>query len=45
MKWVVTKRGEKYRKRLKLDTDDWLVLIIVAVIANVALITMILEGV
>lgn len=42
MKVKVIRKGGKYRKRLSLDTEDWIVLIIVLSVLGIAMIQFIL---
>jgi hypothetical protein len=37
MKWTVVKKGNKYHRRIKLETSDWIMLLIMVFIMTVVL--------
>ena len=45
MKWVVVKKGEKYKRKLELDETEWLVLTMLVGIACIVVLSLIFEGV
>ena len=45
MKWKMVKRGNKWKRRLTPDADEWIALLILLLIANIVVIQMIIKGV
>lgn len=44
MKWKMVKKGDKWKKRLVPDTDDWITLLCVVLVLNLILINLIVRG-
>lgn len=45
MKWKMVKKGDKWKKRLVPDIDDWITLLCVVLVLNLILINLIVRGV
>lgn len=44
MKWKMVKKGDKWKKRLVPDADDWITLLCVVLVLNLILIHLIVRG-
>lgn len=45
MKWVVVKKGDKYKRRLEFEVEDWVCLIIIVGVACLMLLGAIMRGI
>ena len=45
MKWKMVKKGNKWKKRLQLDIDEYETILILLLIANIVVIQLIIKGV
>ena len=44
MKWKMVKKGNKWKRRLVPDIDEWITLLCVALVLNLILIHLIIKG-
>lgn len=44
MKWLITRKGNKYRKKRKLDFEEWFTLAFIALLLNLFYLVLIIEG-
>lgn len=44
MKWKMVKKGNKWKKRLQLDIDEYETILILLLIANIVVIQLIIRG-
>lgn len=44
MKWKMVKKGNKWKKRLAPDVDEWITLLCVVLVLNLILIHLIIKG-
>lgn len=44
MKWKMVKKGNKWKKRLVLDTDEWITLLCVVLVVDFILLHLIIKG-
>ena len=45
MRWQITRKGNKYRKKRKLDFEEWFMLAFIALLLNLFYLVLIFEGV
>ena len=44
MKWKVVKKGDKYVRRPKLDVEEWVILVFIALALDIVFLALIVEG-